>query len=142
VTPRVVLIACLLFLPEVLSAEDLVGRVIDVSEGDMITVLIDRSPMKVRLYGIDCPEGAQPFGTAAKHFTSEVALGRTVTVVPIAKDRHGRTVADVFLPDNRLLNHELVKAGFAWWFRRYALEDETLKQLEADARKVRPTSAA
>jgi micrococcal nuclease len=54
----------------------------------------------------------------------------------MGKDRHRRTVADVFLPDNRLLNHELVKAGFAWWFKKYALDNETLRQLEADARKA------
>jgi hypothetical protein len=59
----------------------------------------------------------------AKQFTAELAFGQTVTVVPMGRDRYGRTVADVFLPDNRLLNHELVKAGFAWWYRRYALEN-------------------
>jgi endonuclease YncB( thermonuclease family) len=48
----------------------------------------------------------------------------------MGKDRYGRTVADVFLPDNRLLNHELLKAGFAWWFRRYPLENVILEQLE------------
>jgi micrococcal nuclease len=79
----------------------------------------------------------QPFGTAAKHFTSELAFGKIVTVVSMGKDRYGRTIADVFLPDNRLLNHELVKVGFAWWFKKYALGDETLKQLEADARKAK-----
>ncbi len=36
-----------------------------------------------------------------------------------------------------LWNRELVKAGFAWWYRRYAPDDETLKQLEAEARAAK-----
>jgi len=36
------------------------------------------------------------------------------------RDRYGRVVADVILPDGRILNHKLVRAGFAWWFRRFA----------------------
>ena len=43
----------------------------------------------------------------------------------------------MILPDGRNLNHELVKAGMAWWYRRYAPEDETLKQLEAEARDAK-----
>jgi micrococcal nuclease len=119
------------------QAADFTGKVVGITDGDTITVLVDRSPVKVRLYGIDCPEKRQPFGTAAKHFTSELAFGKAVTVVSLGKDSRGRTVADVFLPDHRLLNHELVKVGFAWWFRKYALGDETLKQLEIDARKAK-----
>ncbi len=52
-------------------------------------------------------------------------------------DRFGRTVGEVTLPDGRVLNHELVRAGLAWWYRRYAPEDDTLKQLEAEARQAK-----
>ncbi len=40
----------------------------------------------------------------------------------------------VLLSDGRSLNHELVRAGFAWWYQRYAPDDETLPQLEREAR--------
>ncbi len=36
--------------------------------------------MKVRLYGIDCPERGQPFGGKARQLTSELAFGKVVTV--------------------------------------------------------------
>ncbi len=38
---------------------------------------------------------------------------------------------------NSSLNRELVKAGFAWWYRRYAPDDETLAQLEHEARAAK-----
>ncbi len=52
-------------------------------------------------------------------------------------DRYGRTIGEVILPDGRIVNRELVRAGFAWWYRKYAPEDETLKELEAEARDAK-----
>lgn len=37
------------------------GKVIGVTDGDTITVLHDRTPVKIRLHGIDCPESGQDF---------------------------------------------------------------------------------
>ncbi len=89
---------------------------------------------RIRLHGIDCPEKRQAFGNRAKQFTSTLVFGKTVTVQFVDRDRYGRTVAEVLLPDGRSLNRELVRAGFAWWYWRYAPDDETLAQLEREAR--------
>jgi hypothetical protein len=43
-------------------------------------------------------------------------------------------VADVLLPDGRVLNQELVRSGLAWWYRKYAPHDGTLAKLEAEAK--------
>jgi endonuclease YncB( thermonuclease family) len=82
------------------------GKVVGVADGDTITVLRDRQPQKIRLYGIDCPEKRQPFGKRAKQFTSDMVFGKTVEVNRIDTDRYGRTVAFVAV-DERLLNEEL-----------------------------------
>ena len=58
-------------------------------------------------------------------------------VVPRDTDRYGRVVADVVLPDGRVLNDELVKAGLAWWYRHHAQNIGTLPQLEAGAREAK-----
>jgi hypothetical protein len=60
-----------------------------------------------------------------------------VTVRLLSTDRYRRSIALVVLPDGRILNNELVRSGFAWWFRRYAPTDETLERLEAEARQAR-----
>jgi endonuclease YncB( thermonuclease family) len=119
------------------AADDFSGKVVGVSDGDTITVLRDRTPVKIRLRGIDCPETGQDFGSRAKSVTSDLAFGKVVTVHPKRKDRYGRTVADVILPDGRILNHELVRRGVAWWYRKYAPHDTSLARLEAEARAAR-----
>src|SRR2546425_10646923 len=90
-------------LPAVATA-DFSGRVVGVSDGDTIKVLHNGKAEKIRLNGIDCPEKGQPFGMAAKRFTSEKAFGKLVTVEAKDFDKYGRTVADVILPDGAMLN--------------------------------------
>ena len=43
----------------------------------------------------------------------------------------------VLLQDGRRLNRELVKAGLAWWYRKYAAEGEKLSQAEQEAREAK-----
>jgi endonuclease YncB( thermonuclease family) len=131
-----VVFGALLWAPAA-SADEFVGKVVGVSDGDTLTVLRDRVQVKIRLHGIDCPESSQDFGTQAKKLTSELAFGQLVTVRPHDTDRYGRTVADVVLPDGRLLNHELVRRGMAWHYRQYARHDGTLSKLEAEARSAK-----
>jgi micrococcal nuclease len=117
-------------------AGEFTGKVIGVSDGDTITVLQDKTPVKIRLDGIDCPETGQDFGTRAKSFTSEIAFGQVVTVRPAGIDRYRRTIAVVVLPDGRILNHEVVRSGYAWWYRKYAPRDAALERLEREAREA------
>ncbi len=94
------------------------GRVVDVATGETITVLRNGKNEKVMLYGIDCPEDGQPFSNEAKQFTSEMVFGKKVQVEQIREDRQGRIVAIVAV-EKRLLNEEIVKAGFGWVYDRY-----------------------
>jgi endonuclease YncB( thermonuclease family) len=119
-------------------AADFPAKVIGISDGDTLTVLkADRTQVKVRLHGVDAPETGQDFATRSKQATSELAFGKTVTVRPVSTDRYGRTVAEVVLPDGRSLNRELVRNGYAWWFREYAPNDRELERLEAEAREAK-----
>jgi endonuclease YncB( thermonuclease family) len=128
----------LLFLASPASAADYSARVIGIADGDTITVLTaDKTQHRIRLHGIDAPEMGQDFGSRAKQAASSLAIGKTVTIRPRDTDRHGRTVAEVFLPDGRSLNREMVRQGLAWWFRRYAPRDADLAQIESEARAAR-----
>lgn len=107
-----------------------------VRDGDSIVVLRDGLGIEVRLDGVDCPELAQTFGKRAKRQTSELAFGRQVRLSGKGKDKYGRELAEVLLPDGRSLNRELVAAGFAWWYRKYST-DRGLEALELEARTAR-----
>jgi len=118
------------------AAEEFVGKVIGIADGDTITVLHARRPERIRLSGIDAPEKGQPFGERARQFTARLAFGHEVTVRVSGRDRYGRLLAEVLRSDGRSLNQELVRAGYAWWYRRYS-NDAALAELEAQARLAR-----
>jgi endonuclease YncB( thermonuclease family) len=92
---------------------------------------------RVRLEGIDAPEKNQPFGERAKQFTSGQAFGKDVTVQVNDFDRYGRAVSVVTLPDGSVLNGNLVRVGFAWWYRQYAPDAKLLGDYEQEARATR-----
>lgn len=113
---------------------DFSGKVVGVIDGDTIEVLSQKTPVRIRLHGIDCPEKGQAFGKRAKQAASALAFGKEVTIQEHGKGKYGRTIADVILPDGVNLNQELVKQGWCWWFRKYAPADTTLAALEEEAR--------
>jgi endonuclease YncB( thermonuclease family) len=75
-------------------------------------VICNGKAERVRLQDIDRPERKQAFGTRAKQFTSEMVLGKDVTVKATGRDSYGRTLGDVILSDGRNLNQHILKAGY------------------------------
>lgn len=70
-----------MFLPLFAAAQEHIGRVVGVSDGDTLPILDDRKQqIKVRLAEIDTPESAQPYGTRAKQELSRLVFGKTVLV--------------------------------------------------------------
>ena len=118
-------------------AQDFTGNVVSITDGDTIRVMHNGFSERIRLWGIDCPESKQAFGTRAKQFTGDLAFGQTVTVKVRDIDRYKRTVAEIILPDGRNLNREIVRAGFAWWYQQYARRETVLRDLEGEARTAR-----
>lgn len=113
------------------------ARVVSIADGDTITVMRSRRKVKIRLYGIDCPEKLQEFGNQAQDKTVSLTKDQLVSIIPVHKDRYGRTVAYVLLEDGTNLNYALVSEGFAWWFRAYAKKDVQFacRELMARAQK-------
>lgn len=94
------------------------GMVVNVADGDTITVLHHGTEEKIRLYGVDTPEKKQAYGQQAKQFTADMVAGKIVTVEGINTDRYGRTVGLVFI-NGKILNKELLQYGCAWLYRKY-----------------------
>ena len=135
ISPSLVGLTCLLVsIGTLAQSKDFTGKVVGVTDGDTISVMHDGRAEKIRLNGVDCPESSQAFGARAKQFSSGACFGQEVTVKVRDVDRYGRTVADIVLPDGKVLNQKLVRSGMAWWYQEYAPRDTVLKGLEEGAR--------
>ena len=109
------LVACISW-----AEEPYYAKVIGITDGDMITVLRNKTPITIRLYGIETPEMGQAFATKAKQFTAEQVSGKSVIVMPIDTDRYGRPLALVQTQDaTGILNEALIEVGLAWVYRKY-----------------------
>lgn len=109
------------------------GLVVKVTDGDTITVRANGRDIKVRLHGIDTPEMKQIYGKNAKRALNRMLNGEKVGVRRIDTDRYGRTVGVVFFNDKNI-NLEMVCAGHAWWYERYAPKDKAMKKCHRNAR--------
>jgi len=120
-----------------------VVRVIDGDTLDIDAPDNDAPYTRVRLLGIDTPETkgvAEPmyFGPEASAFATDLAEGKQVTLYlprDRTRDRYGRLLAYVKLPDGDFLNEILLNEGLAYADTRF---DHDLfnkyKQLESMAR--------
>lgn len=135
------------------NARTHIERIVD---GDTLIVPIPdarerTASTRVRLWGIDAPELARPFESPplpaeplaeqAAAFAREATADLEVMLLLEAhrpRDRYGRLLAHVVLPDGRLLAELLVEAGLARaddrWPHRYL---ERLDQLETRAKRAR-----
>ena len=113
----------------------IVVKVVGVTDGDTLTLLVDKTQIKVRLEGIDAPESGQDFGTAARKGLSELTFGKEVRVASTGKDKYGRTLGHVYAGKSHV-NIELLKRGLAWHYKEYN-SDATLAAAETEARKAR-----
>jgi len=113
--PSVVFL-CLFFALPASAWQGTVARVVD---GDTVNVVTDGgSGVRVRLYGIDCPERKQPGGKGATDYVKSV-IGRVVDVEEIDRDRYGRSVAIVTTAGGHTLNRMILEQGWAWVYLRY-----------------------
>jgi micrococcal nuclease len=107
-------------------------QVIGIHDGDTMTLLVDRKPVKIRLANIDAPELKQPFGRRSKEALSALCWGKDAKYEAQNKDRYGRTVAVVYC-DGAEANRRQVALGLAWIYRKYN-KDASLGPLEQAAR--------
>ncbi len=119
------------------AAEDrvLAGKVIGVTDGDSLRVLVGTTPVEVRLQGIDAPERGQSYGQRAKQAFSTMVAGKNVQVRKTGEDRYGRTLGVVTVQGVDV-NRRLVEDGWAWHYQQYS-NDAGLERSEQSARAAR-----
>ncbi|MFQ5544152.1 MAG: thermonuclease family protein [Nitrospiria bacterium] len=124
----------LAFSPVNAAPSSFIAEIVAVIDGDTIKILKSRQVITVRLDGIDAPDKEQRYAEEAKSFIESIAFGKKVVVNWRGDDQNKMVLAEVILDDGRSLNREVVKAGFAWWYRNHS-EDLSLWRLEGQARE-------
>jgi len=120
-----VLVAGLLLFAHCAWAESIQGKVVAIADGDTVTLLnVNNQQHKIRLSGIDAPEKSQPFGARSKANLSAMVFGKDVVAECGKVDRYRRDICKILI-DGRDVNIEQVKAGLAWWYRKYAKEQSS-----------------
>ena len=121
------------YLPAYVGSQLWGGKVVSITDGDTIKVMHNGKAEKIRLYGIDTPEMKQAFGKRDKKFVFDKVFKTIVKVVPVDRDRYGRTVAMVYPLDEMVsLNEAIVDAGYAWVYRKYCTANFCFKWLELE----------
>lgn len=90
------------------------GKVIEIVDGDTITVRTEDGDFRVRYIGINTPESDEQFGNIATQGNSELVAGEWVTLVKDVSetDKYNRLLRYVFVGDI-FVNYELVSKGYA-----------------------------
>lgn len=122
------------------------SNVLSIEDGDTITVDVDGQSEKVRLVGVDTPETRDPrtsvqcFGRAASEFTKSLIGSNQIRLetdkLSDNRDRYDRLLRYVYLPDNKLLNAELIRQGYGFAYTVFPFDKmEEFRQLEKQARE-------
>ena len=130
------ILVLMFFLLSQLELKTINGKVVSIKDGDTITIKDQRDKLyKIRLSDIDAPEIGQPFGRPAKRLLEDLVLNKVVRINYTQIDKYGRLIAEVFLPDGKMLNEESLKAGLAWHYRVKYPHSTFLEKLEYKAWK-------
>ncbi len=133
--------------PDTQYAFSLTGQVVQVADGDTLTLLVGKRRERVRLASIDAPEvtkdrarPGQPMAQQSRKALADLVAGKTLKVQCFEQDRYQRNVCDVMLPDGSTANQKQVARGLAWANmekRGRFLRDDSLRGLEREARRDR-----
>lgn len=109
------------------------GPLTEIVDGDTVTLRMGNHEYRIRLHGIDCPELDQPFGDQAAGTLAAIVDSDEVEYRLTDADRYGRLVGVLSL-DGKSINQELVEAGLAWWYQKYAPDDQGLAEAQEAAK--------
>lgn len=107
------------------------AQVVQVLDGDSLTILWAGNRHSIELFGIDLPKGGPAHAGQAQALSARLAEGKTVEVTDMGHRSSDPRLVRIHLPDGQDLAAELLRAGLAC----YAAEGgEELVQFLEEAR--------
>ncbi len=119
-----------------------VGRFVD---GDTIVVNMNGKDETIRMIGVDTPETHRPntpvqcYGPAASAYTKNLIGTQKVRLEADPtnqnRDRYGRLLRYIYLPDGRLVEAELIKNGYGFAYTSFPFtKKDEFTRLQDDAK--------
>lgn len=113
------------------------ATVAEVSNGHSLTVLLEKVPIKVRLWGVKSPGKGQPFAREARSAIQQLCSGKKVVVSAASVQRSGLMVAKVRVDGQGWLHEILLSRGLVWWDENEAPNADRLKILQESAQRAK-----
>ena len=127
----------LLLISNNLLSLELKGKIIHISDGDTVHLLTSKNEkIKIRLNDIDAPEAKQAFGNKSKENIKKFIYQKDVIVEYKKKDQYKRVLGTIYY-QNRDINLQQVKDGYAWVYKKYSKNPTYFKaEQEARSKKI------
>lgn len=123
---KYITIILLLISTNLLSLE-LKGKIIHISDGDTVHLLTDKKEkIKIRLNDIDAPESKQAYGNKSKENLKKYIYQKNVIVEYKKKDKYKRVLGTIYY-QNKDINIQQVKDGYAWVYKKYSKNSNYFK---------------
>src|SRR5204863_5511467 len=131
----------LTFLSLNAQAATLFGRVVEINDGDVITVFNLNRPVRIKLLAVDAPEADQPFGDLARKHLADLVYDKSVLVDYSGIAADGSLLGRVTL-NNTDIGAQMIRDGAAWFdasnqARLSVADREIYQQSEQAARSER-----
>lgn len=120
------------------------GAIVNVADGDTVTLRAPDGQRRIRMDSIDAPEEGhgneqpgQPHAEAARKHLASLVAGKTLTAQCYEQDQYGRDVCALILDDGRSANRLQVEAGYAWAYTARKgdyLRDQAMPELQRQAK--------
>jgi len=122
-------------------------KVAKFDDGDTIVVDMNGTDETVRFIGVDTPETHDPrkvvqcFGQAAAAFTKQLIGNSLIRLeadpLNTNRDRYGRLLRYIYLPDGTLVNAEIIKQGYGFAYLSFPVtKADEFRAYEKKAREA------
>lgn len=101
-----------LLLPGALEARSLYGTFSEVKSAEHLVLQHDAGTYEVRLFGVDAPEGSEPFALQAKQMLQSLVQGKECRVRIMTRNDRGEMVSQV-IANGEDVGLALIRAGLA-----------------------------
>ena len=103
-------------IKRVINTAGELGEITEWVEADRFVVQLSRETVTVQLNAVDAPPLSSPGGNEALSFVQALVGEEQVRVLEFRRNEEGLLIGEIYNQENKSLNEELMKEGWAWFY--------------------------